>query len=160
MANARRRSNEWLLPQDTFSLTTARSTGRFLLAKSFRVGVTIGLASMSIARPSRRWWVKRWVWNRAEHGGVDLPELNAKRWRTGRNSNSRPPFSEGRAYGVPVAIRPHEAQGVLLWRDGPTAWLAGLGRRSRRDESGPALSSPADLSGQSSPARQPSPFVG
>jgi Protein of unknown function (DUF3987) len=26
-------------------------------------------------------------------------------------------------------------QGVLLWRDEPTAWLAGLGRRSRRDES-------------------------
>ena len=32
-------------------------------------------------------------------------------------------------------------QGVLLWRDEPTAWLAGLGRRSRRDESrrGPFL---------------------
>ena len=26
-------------------------------------------------------------------------------------------------------------QGVLLWRDEPTAWLAGLGRKSRRDES-------------------------
>ncbi len=32
-----------------------------------------------------------------------------------------------------VALRP---QGVLLWRDEPTAWLAGLGRKSRRDESG------------------------
>src|SRR5258708_6388507 len=31
-----------------------------------------------------------------------------------------------------VAKRP---QGVLLWRDEPTAWLAGLGRKSRRDES-------------------------
>jgi hypothetical protein len=32
-------------------------------------------------------------------------------------------------------------QGVLLWRDEPTAWLAGLGRKSRRDESrrGPFL---------------------
>ena len=37
-----------------------------------------------------------------------------------------------------VAKRP---QGVLLWRDEPTAWLAGLGRKSRRDESrrGPFL---------------------
>jgi hypothetical protein len=37
-----------------------------------------------------------------------------------------------------VAQRP---QGVLLWRDEPTAWLAGLGRKSRRDESrrGPFL---------------------
>jgi hypothetical protein len=37
-----------------------------------------------------------------------------------------------------VARRP---QGVLLWRDEPTAWLAGLGRKSRRDESrrGPFL---------------------
>ena len=26
-------------------------------------------------------------------------------------------------------------QGVLLWRDEPTAWLAGLGRKTRRDES-------------------------
>jgi hypothetical protein len=26
-------------------------------------------------------------------------------------------------------------QGVLLWRDEPTAWMAGLGRKSRRDES-------------------------
>ncbi len=32
-------------------------------------------------------------------------------------------------------------QGVLLWRDEPTAWLAGLGRKTRRDESrrGPFL---------------------
>ena len=32
-------------------------------------------------------------------------------------------------------------QGVLLWRDEPTAWMAGLGRKSRRDESkrGPFL---------------------
>jgi uncharacterized protein DUF3987 len=32
-------------------------------------------------------------------------------------------------------------QGVLLWRDEPTAWLAGLGRKNRRDESrrGPFL---------------------
>src|SRR5882757_7935698 len=32
-------------------------------------------------------------------------------------------------------------QGVLLWRDEPTAWLAGLGRKSRRNESkrGPFL---------------------
>ena len=39
-----------------------------------------------------------------------------------------------------VARRP---QGVLLWRDEPTAWLAGLGRKSRRDESrrGPFLDS-------------------
>jgi hypothetical protein len=37
-----------------------------------------------------------------------------------------------------VAKRP---QGVLLWRDEPTAWLAGLGRKTRRDESrrGPFL---------------------
>jgi hypothetical protein len=37
-----------------------------------------------------------------------------------------------------VAKRP---QGVLLWRDEPTAWPAGLGRKSRRDESrrGPFL---------------------
>jgi hypothetical protein len=37
-----------------------------------------------------------------------------------------------------VARRP---QGVLLWRDEPTAWLAGLGRKTRRDESrrGPFL---------------------
>ena len=37
-----------------------------------------------------------------------------------------------------VAKRP---QGVLLWKDEPTAWLAGLGRKSRRDESrrGPFL---------------------
>ena len=39
-----------------------------------------------------------------------------------------------------VAKRP---QGVLLWRDEPTAWLAGLGRKNRRDESkrGPFLDS-------------------
>ena len=37
-----------------------------------------------------------------------------------------------------VAKRP---QGVLLWRDEPTTWLAGLGRKTRRDESkrGPFL---------------------